>query len=90
MIEEGKGLMRISSEIGNASAGEEPSEVTLYFDEEGLDVLINRLRLIKERKTEHIHFFTPSWGMADDDLSEVKEQDDNHLVNHIKFMLLEK
>ena len=79
--------MRLSVEIENTSTGETPSEIEFYFDEEGLDVLMERLNLIKEGKTDHVHLFTPSWGMADDDLSELKEKDTNSLVNHVKLTL---
>lgn len=82
--------MRISVEIQHAPQGEEPSEVEFYFDQEGLDVLIKRLCLIKDGKTDHVHLFTPSWGIKDDDLSEKKEKDTSCLVNHVKLMLLEK
>ena len=50
--------MRISLEIERVSAGEEPCEIEVHFDKEGLNVLIDRLNLIRDGKTDHVHMFT--------------------------------
>lgn len=81
--------MRLSLEIGKVKPGEEPCEVEVCFDEEGLDVLISRLDLLKSKKTDHVHLFTPAWGMDDEDLTEDKLKKDNFLVHHMKLNLVD-
>ncbi|XOV88335.1 MAG: Imm32 family immunity protein [Pseudomonadota bacterium] len=76
--------LRIVVEIIRPPANEEPSEVNLRLDSEGVDALIHQLTNLKEKKTEHVHLMSPSWGMEIGGLSE-EFSDDSYLVHHLKI-----
>ena len=66
----------------------ERSEVEIYVDEEGLDFLLSQLAFLKQKKTDHVHFMTPSWG--GDELTEDKQNPNNLLIHHLRVTALEK
>ncbi len=58
------------------------SVVELHLDEEGLDLLVDRLmKLRKHNEPEHDHLMTPSW--AGWELTEEKQDAENELINHL-------
>jgi len=67
---------------------QEPSEVEIYLDEEGLDFLLSQLAFLKQKKTDHIHLMTPSWG--GDELTEDRQNPSNLLVHHLRITVLER
>lgn len=79
--------MKILVEINKPPAGEGPSEVFFHLDDEGLRSLMQQLHNLKEKKTDHIHLMSPSWGMAIGGLSEEKADKDNYLAHHLKIQM---
>ncbi len=80
--------MRITVEIGRGRKNEAPCAVKIYFDEEGFDFLLERLSLIRNQKTDHVHFFTPSWGS--EELSEEKIfRYSNYIAHHLKLTMVQ-
>ena len=59
-------------------------EVELYLDREAIEDLIKQLSFLKS-KGDHAHFFTPSWGGTP--LTELKQKEENTLVNHLRITL---
>jgi hypothetical protein len=62
-------------------------EVEIYFDEEGLDYLLDRLLRLKEKKTDHYNLMTAEWGEGE--LSSNKQRRSNQLANHVRLMVVE-
>ena len=62
-------------------------EVEIYLDEEGLDLLLSQLAFLKQKRTDHIHFMTPSWG--GDELTEDRQHLDSLLAHHLRITILE-
>ncbi|MDE2721872.1 MAG: Imm32 family immunity protein [Gemmatimonadota bacterium] len=62
------------------------AEVAVCFDEEGLELLEYRLKLLRQGKVpNHDHLMTPSWSGYE--LTEEKQGDDrNILVNHLRLV----
>jgi len=58
--------------------------VEIHCDEEGLDLLMSRLSVLKERGG-HDHLKTPAW--AGDELTEGKQNASNELINHLEIMV---
>ena len=65
----------LTVEIGPLVDSKYSDVVEIYLDTEGLTELQARLSLLREKKTDHIHFMTESWGLGD--LSENKQQEKN-------------
>ena len=62
------------------------TEVAICCDEEGLDLLIEKLQRLRGKR-DHTHLMTPSW--AGDELTEQKQGgDDYQLVNHLRVVKL--
>ncbi len=59
-------------------------EVEIYADVQGLDLLIERLLLLKKRGG-HEHLMTPSWG--GNELTEQKQSPANELIHHLCIMI---
>ena len=58
----------------------EESVAEIHLDEEGLDLLIDRLtKLRRHQEPEHEHLMTPSW--AGTELTEDKQSADNDLIH---------
>ncbi len=78
--------MKITVEIERRT--KVPCVVEIYFDEEGFDFLLERLSLIRNKKTDHVHFFTPSWG--GEELSEEKIcRYSNDIAHHLKLTMVQ-
>lgn len=61
-----------------------PAEVAICCDEQGLNLLIEKLQRLRG-KQEHIHLMTPSW--AGSELTEQKQGgDDYQLANHLRLV----
>lgn len=73
----------LSVEIILSEHGELRQQVEIYFDQEGLDYLLDRLTRIHQGKTDHYHMMTDSWG--DGELSENKHSPASLLVHHLKL-----
>ena len=57
--------------------------VEIHSDEEGLDLLIDRLLALRRHKIpEHDHLMTESW--AGWELTEEKQSPDSKLINHLR------
>lgn len=81
--------MSISIEIKGCDQLEnEQGEVEIYLDEEGLNFLLSQLAFLMQKKTDHVHFMTPSWG--GDELTENKQNKSNLLAHHLRITILEK
>ncbi|RII26464.1 MAG: hypothetical protein CXR30_16420 [Geobacter sp.] len=62
------------------------AEVAICCDEQGLEILLEKLLYLRNKK-DHIHFMTPAW--AGNELSEIKQGgEDYSLVNHLRFVKL--
>ena len=57
------------------------SEIEIHGDAEGLRALANRISQLLERKLDHDHLMTPSWGGAE--LSEERQNRKAELVNMV-------
>ncbi|HMP65655.1 MAG TPA: Imm32 family immunity protein [Pyrinomonadaceae bacterium] len=62
--------------------------VEIYFDEEGLAELQGRLDLIRDKKTDHVHLMSESWGLGD--LNEETHRENNQIAHHLLFSLVQK
>lgn len=62
--------------------------VEVYMDDEGRDLLVNKLLRLKAEKGrgDHNHLMTPSWSGYE--LSEDKQGEDNTLINQLNIRLL--
>jgi hypothetical protein len=75
--------MILTVEVELDSAGKVPAEVAICFDEQGLDLLIEKLQRLRGKR-DHSHLMTPSWSGVD--LTEQKQGgDDYELVNHLRL-----
>ncbi len=80
--------MKITVEIERGRKNKAPCVVEIYFDEEGFDFLLERLSLIRNQKTNPVHFFTPSWGGKE--LSEEKIfRYSNDIAHHLKLTMVQ-
>lgn len=61
------------------------TEVEVYCDSEGLELLLAQLQHLKDG-SRHIHLMTSSW--AGNELDEVKHGAGNTVINHLKVILL--
>lgn len=62
------------------------AEVAICFDDQGLDLLIEKLSRLRGKKN-HMHLMTPTW--AGDELSEHKQGNDEYkLLNHLRLVKL--
>ena len=78
----------LSIELKRRSDAEDPDELEIYCDEEGLDSLLAQLQLVKTGRTEHVHLMAFSWGGSHLDDS---PQDPSHLsIRHAKLILLRR
>ena len=76
----------LSAKIITSENGETREQVEVFFDQEGLDFLLDRLTRIKGGKTDHYHMMSDSWG--DGGLSEAKYYPHSLLVHHLKLTLV--
>lgn len=77
--------MSITVEVPKSSSGlEDPEEVNIYLNDDGIDYLIRHLKRLKEQDVgEHLHFMSPAWGM--DDLSENRIDSSSALIHHLRI-----
>jgi hypothetical protein len=75
----------LSFEIKKSVEGKLPDELEVILDDEGLDTLLAQLRFLKERRTEHVHLMSESWGGThlDDHASRVG----NAAIHHVEILL---
>jgi hypothetical protein len=60
------------------------NQMRIYCDEEGLDVLLRELQILKTRGG-HAHFMTPSW--AGHELTEESHDPNAELIHHLLIVL---
>lgn len=60
------------------------SQVNIYCDKEGLDLLLREL-VILEKRGGHAHLMTPSW--AGQELTEDRHDTSAELVHHLRIVL---
>ena len=61
-------------------------KLEIHSNKEGLKYLIDQLnKLYLLDNNEHYHLMTPQWG--GNELTEEKQAEKSHLVNHVKIML---
>ncbi len=61
-----------------------PAEVTICFDDEGLELLVQKLQRLRGKK-DHLHLMTPSW--SGEDLTEQKQGGNGYeLVNQLRLV----
>jgi hypothetical protein len=78
--------MILTVEVERDSAGNVPAEVAICFDEQGLDLLMQRLERLRGKR-DHSHLMTPSWSGVD--LTEQKQGGEDYaLVNHLRLVKL--
>jgi Immunity protein 32 len=60
------------------------AEIEIYCDRDGLDLLLRKLTILKE-KGGHVHLMSPAW--SGHELTEQKQGEQNILINHLCIML---
>lgn len=77
--------MMLSFELKRPSAQDQPDELEVHCDRDGLESLLAQLRLLKDGRTEHIHLMAQEWGGTHLDN---KPQSAEHVpLRHVKFLL---
>ena len=61
----------------------EQQELDIVCDDEGLDLLLDKLQRLK-KGGGHTHLMTPSW--AGDELTEEKQTEHGSLINHVRIV----
>lgn len=74
----------LTVELRNADNAER-SEVEVFCDSAGLELLIRQLDFLRHGST-HVHLMTPAW--AGDELSEKVVGEGNMLINHLKIYMV--
>jgi hypothetical protein len=49
----------LSFELKRTSTQDQPDELEVYCDREGLEALLAQLRLLKDGRTDHVHLMGP-------------------------------
>lgn len=52
----------LSFELKVSEYRRHPDEMEIILDSDGLESLLAQLKLLKEKRTEHIHLMSESWG----------------------------
>lgn len=60
-------------------------ELDIVCDDEGIELLMDRLRKLRDGGGGHTHLMTPSW--AGDELTEERQTEAGLLVNHVRIVL---
>jgi hypothetical protein len=77
----------LTVEIRDAEmAGAGKAEVEVFFDAEGLAVLLRQLQHLQKTGTGHVHLMTPSW--AGTELDEKTFGSGTQLINHLRLTML--
>ena len=77
----------LTAEIVLLPDGTLSDEIEIYFDSEGLYNIIERLKHIRDGKTDHVHLMSHSWGLSD--LNEVKHKESNRIAHHVRMTLMD-
>lgn len=77
----------LTAEIVFLPDGTLSGEVEIYFDRDGFDHFMDRLRHISEGKTDHLHLMSRSWGLAD--LDEKSHKPTSHIAHHLRLTLVD-
>jgi hypothetical protein len=75
----------LSFEIQKLKSGETPREVEVYLDHIGLQSLLAQLLLLKDKRTDHVHLMSESWG--GNHLEDRPQNPDNTNIHHVKILL---
>ena len=52
----------ITFEFKKPSEDPMPSEVDIHLDTDGLKFLLSQLKFLSDRRTDHVHLMSESWG----------------------------
>lgn len=75
----------LSFEVKKAKRSQDPDELEIYCDLQGLDSLLDQLRLLRERRTDHVHLMSESWGGTH--LDERVQRPTNQAIHHVTVLL---
>lgn len=73
----------ISFELTNPN---NPDELEIYLDRDGLAGLLAQLKFLCDGKTDHVHLMAESWG--GDQLRETPERGTSVALKHVKVNLV--
>lgn len=77
-------ILTVELESGKSLIKSISGEVAICFDREGLDLLVSKLNLLRE-KVDHIHLMTPSW--SGNELTEkCQGGEDFSLIHHLRLV----
>lgn len=75
----------LSFEMRKQRPGEAADELEVYLDNAGLDSLLAQLNFLKEKRTDHVHLMTESWGGTH--LDDRPQDPENTTIHHVKFVV---
>ena len=78
----------IAIEVKQAKAGEDPTQVVMTLDREGLQILVWQLKFLTDGRTDHLDLMSESWGgtFLED---APRASPNNHPIHYMKVMLKE-
>ena len=74
----------ITVELKKPSGSRLPSEIEVHLDEEGLKFLLSQLKFLTDRRTDHVHLMSESWGGGE--LDERPPSADVIPIHHVKIL----
>jgi hypothetical protein len=75
----------LSFELKKPRDGDIPDELEVHIDIAGLESLLAQLRFLRERRTEHVHLMSETWGGTH--LDNRPQNADATTIHHVKFLL---
>lgn len=75
----------LSFELKRSLARDDPEELEIYCDADGLESLLAQLLLLKRGRTEHVHLMAESWGGTH--LDDVPQDSSRVPLRHVKVLL---
>lgn len=73
----------LSFEITKPEPGQEPTELEIYFDAEGLKALLAQLAFLEQKRTDHVHLMCDGWGGTH--LSDTPVSDSGIPIRHVRI-----
>ena len=75
----------LSFEVKKSKQSQDPDELEIYCDLEGLDSLLAQLHLLREGSTDHLHLMSGSWGGTH--LDDRVQRPTNLPIHHVTILL---
>jgi hypothetical protein len=75
----------ISFEVKKPKDGSGPVELDVFLDEDGAKTLLRKLEALLEKRTDHVHMFSTSWGGYD--LEDEPKVAESYAIRHVKMYL---